>query len=180
MSITTRSGHLFLQLLTGSMLTLAMAAAAQAPATPPAAAAPATPAAAPAPLTTPAVTGPLAWLPPANFDAGPLGKLSVNGIVTGYGRWQDNPVPGDSAGNAALSNGQIFIQKADGKVQYFIEAGAYTMPSIGAPFLSASQTVSDFFGPVPVAFLKLQAGKYNPVHGGRTSHSDGRGVHLHL
>ena len=160
MSIATRSGHFFLQLLTGSALTLAITTAAQAPATPAAApATPATPAAAPAPLTTPAVTGPLAWLPPANFDAGPFGKLSVNGIVTGYGRWQDNPVPGDSAGNAALSNGQIFIQKADGKVQYFVEAGAYTLPSLGAPFLSANQTVSDFFGPVPVVFLKLQAGK---------------------
>jgi len=28
------------------------------------------------------LTGPLQWLPPATFDAGPLGKLSVNGIVT--------------------------------------------------------------------------------------------------
>jgi Putative beta-barrel porin-2, OmpL-like. bbp2 len=138
-------------------------AVAQAPAPPatPATPAPAdpAPAAAPTPLSTPAVTGPIAWLPPANFDAGPFGKLSVNGIITGYGRWQDNAVPGDSAGNAALSNGQIFIQKADGKVQYFVEAGAYTLPSLGTPFLSASQTVSDFFGPVPVAFLKLQAGK---------------------
>ena len=162
MSITTKSSYIILQIFTGSVLALTTAGA-QTPATPAAAATPApaeaAPAAAPAPLTTPAVAGPIAWLPPANFDAGPFGKLSVNGIVTGYGRWQDNPVPGDSAGNAALSNGQIFIQKADGKVQYFVEAGAYTLPSIGAPFLSAQTTVSDFFGPVPVAFLKLQAGK---------------------
>jgi len=161
-SIPTKSSHIILQLLVGSVLALTSAGA-QTPATTATSAIPATaeaaPAAAPTPLTTPAVTGPLAWLPPANFDAGPFGKLSVNGIVTGYGRWQDNPVPGDSAGNAALSNGQIFIQKADGKVQYFVEAGAYTLPSIGAPFLSAQTTVSDFFGPVPVAFLKLQAGK---------------------
>lgn len=162
MSIPTKLSHIILQLLVGSVLALTSAGA-QTPATTATSAIPATaeaaPAAAPTPLTTPAVTGPLAWLPPANFDAGPFGKLSVNGIVTGYGRWQDNPVPGDSAGNAALSNGQIFIQKADGKVQYFVEAGAYTLPSIGAPFLSAQTTVSDFFGPVPVAFLKLQAGK---------------------
>jgi len=161
-SIPTKLSHIILQLLVGSVLALTSAGA-QTPATTATSAIPATaeaaPAAAPTPLTTPAVTGPLAWLPPANFDAGPFGKLSVNGIVTGYGRWQDNPVPGDSAGNAALSNGQIFIQKADGKVQYFVEAGAYTLPSIGAPFLSAQTTVSDFFGPVPVAFLKLQAGK---------------------
>lgn len=113
----------------------------------------------PAPLTTPAVTGPLAWLPPAMFDAGPLGKIAANGIVTGFGLWQDNHVPGDNIGQAALSNGQIFIQKADGKIQYFIQVGAYTMPALGTSFLAADKTVSDFYGPVPVAFLKIPAGK---------------------
>jgi len=113
----------------------------------------------PAPLTTPSVTGPLQWLPPAMFDAGPLGKIAANGIVTGSGVWQDNHVPGDNIGQAALSNGQIFIQKADGKVQYFIEVGAYTLPALGTSFLAADKTVSDFYGPVPVAFLKIPAGK---------------------
>ena len=40
--------------------------------------APAAPAA-PAPLPTPSVTGPLASLPPAVFDAGPFGRIAVNG-----------------------------------------------------------------------------------------------------
>jgi hypothetical protein len=154
LSITTKSSHIILKLFSGSVLACAVAAGAQTAAAPDQA-----PAAPPAPLTTPAVTGPLSWLPPANFDAGPFGKLSVNGIVTGYGQGQNNAVPGDSAGNGALTNGQIFIQKADGKVQYFVEAGAYTLPSLGVPFLSAQNTVSDFFGPVPVGFVKLQAGK---------------------
>ena len=123
-------------------------------------AAAATPAPAPpAPLTTPSVTGPLQWLPPAMFNAGPLGNIAANGIVTGSGLWQDNHVSGDNTGQAALSNGQIFIQKADGKYQYFIEVGAYTMPSLGTAFLPADKTVSDFFGPVPVAFLKVPVGK---------------------
>lgn len=130
---------------------------AAAPATAVDSAAAATPA--PAPLTTPAVTGPLQWLPPAIFDAGPLGKIAANGIVTGSGLLQSNHVSGDDDGQAALSNGQIFIQKADGKFQYFVEAGAYTLPSLGVPFLAADKTVSDFYGPVPVAFAKLQTGK---------------------
>ena len=129
------------------------------PAAPGAAAADPAPAAAPAPLSTPALTGPLTWLPPAVFDAGPLGKIAANGIITGSGLWQDNHVPGDNIGQAALSNGQLFIQKADGKVQYFIEVGAYTLPALGTPFLAADKTVSDFYGPVPVAFLKIPAGK---------------------
>ncbi len=157
------SSRFFLRSIAGSALTLAAIAGAQtaAPAAPAQAAAPAAaaPAAAPSPLTTPAVTGPLSWLPPAIFDAGPLGKIAANGIVTGFGRWQDNPVPGDNTGQAALSNGQIFVQKADGKVQYFIQAGAYTLPALATPFLPTDKTVSDFYGPVPVAFVKLQAGK---------------------
>ncbi len=88
-----------------------------------------------------------------------MGKLSVNGIVTGYSLFQNNSVPGDDSAQATLSNGQIFIQKADGKLQYFIQAGVYTMPTLGVPFLNAQNTVNNFYGPVPVAFLKLQAGK---------------------
>jgi len=123
------------------------------------AAAPADQPAPPAPLTTPAVTGPLQWLPPAMFDAGPLGKIAANGIVTGFGMVQSNHVPGDNDGQATLSNGQIFIQKPDGKFQYFIQAGAYTLPSLGTAFLAADKTVSNFYGPVPVVFGKVQAGK---------------------
>ena len=111
------------------------------------------------PLSTFVLTGPLQWLPPATFDAGPFGKLSVNGIVTGYALFQNNSVPGDDKAQATLSNGHIFIQKADGKLQYYIQAGVYTMPTLGSPFLNAQNTVSNFYGPVPVAYLKLQAAK---------------------
>src|SRR5690348_3857550 len=52
------------------------------PQTPPAPAAAPAPAA-PAPLPTPAITGPLSGAPPLVFDAGPFGKLSVNGIISG-------------------------------------------------------------------------------------------------
>ena len=124
---------------------------------PAAAAAPAD--APPAPLSTFVLTGPLQWLPPATFDAGPLGKLSVNGIVTGFSVFQNNSVPGDDSAQATLSNGEIFIQKADGKLQYFIQAGVYTMPTLGVPFVNVQNTVNNFYGPVPVAYLKLQAAK---------------------
>ena len=133
-------------------------AAAQAPATP-APATPAAPATAPAPLSTFVLTGPLQWLPPATFDAGPFGKLSVNGILTGFSQFQNNSVPGDDNAQATLSNGQIFIQKADGLVQYYIQAGVYTMPTLGVPFVNAQNTVNNFYGPVPVAYLKWQAAK---------------------
>ena len=119
--------------------------------------------AAPTPLPTPAITGPLQGLPPAFFDAGPFGKIAVNGILSGTGLWQGNHVPGDSTTQAALSNGQVFIQKTDGWFQFYIQAGAYTLPSLGTPFLATDKTVSDFYGPVPVAFVKIPIGKTTSV-----------------
>ncbi len=139
-------------------MAIALMAGAQTPATP-APAAEAAPAAAPAPLSTFILTGPLQWLPPATFDAGPLGKLSVNGIVTGFAQFQNNSAPGDDKAQATLSNGQIFIQKADGKYQWYVQAGAYTMPTLSVPFVNAQNTVNNNFGPVPVAYLKLPVGK---------------------
>ena len=121
--------------------------------------APAPAPAAPAPLPTPAITGPLAQLPPATFDAGPLGKIQVNGIVTGFGMLQGNHVAGDALDQAALSNGQIFIQKTDGWFQFYIQAGAYTIPDLATPFLDTGKSVNDFWGALPVAYVKLQAGK---------------------
>ncbi len=163
MNLTSK--HL-LQSMAGAAMAIAFTAFAQAPATPapapaaaPAAAAPAAPADAPTPLSTFVLTGPLQWLPPAVFDAGPFGKLSVNGIVTGFALGQNNPIPTDDTKQATLSNGEIFIQKADGKVQYYIQAGAYTMPTLSVPFLTAQDTVKNFYGPVPVAYLKLPVGK---------------------
>lgn len=142
--------------------TVALAAAAHgqtSTSTPAPAAAPApAPAAAPAPLSTFVLSGPLQWMPPAVFDAGPFGKLSVNGIVSGYAMGQNNPVPGDDTKQATLTNGSIFVQKADGKVQYFVQAGIYDLPTLGVPFSSAQNTVN-LFGPVPVAYLKLATGK---------------------
>ena len=113
----------------------------------------------PAPLSQPAITGPLSGLPPATFDVGPLGKISVNGILSGGGMVQGNAVSGDNKTQAALHNGQVFIQKADGPVQFYLQACAYNLPSLATPFLETDKTISNFYGPVPVAFLKLQAGK---------------------
>lgn len=123
------------------------------------AAQPAAAPAAPMPLGTPSITGPLSGLPPAMFDAGPFGKIAVNGIVSGYGYTQSNTIPGDSDHQATVSNGMAFIQKADGWFQFYLQGGVYTMPALATPFLPADKTMTNFFGPIPVGFVKLQAGK---------------------
>jgi len=117
----------------------------------------------PAALPTPSVTGPLQNLPPATFNAGPLGDLSVNGALSGMGLWQSNHVPGDEPTQAALSNGQIFLQKTDGWFQFYLQAGAYNLPALGVSFLPTDKTMTNFFGPVPVGYLKLAIGKNTSV-----------------
>ena len=116
--------------------------------------------AAPAALPTPAITGPLSNLPPAVFDAGPFGKISANGFLSGMGLVQNNHiVPGDDSQQAALSNGQIFLQKTDGWFQFYLQAGVYNLPALGVPFLPTDKTMSSLYGPLPQGFVKLQAGK---------------------
>jgi hypothetical protein len=116
-----------------------------------------------APLPTPSITGPLAPIPPATFDAGPFGTIAVNGILTGFGMWQGNHVPGDKATQATLNNGQVWIQKTDGWWQFYLQAGAYTIPALGTPYLDTGKTLSDFYGPLPVAFLKLAPAKNTSI-----------------
>jgi hypothetical protein len=127
------------------------------------AAAPATPPPAPAALPTPSITGPLHGLPPAIFDAGPFGKVAVNGFLSGMGLWQSNHIPGDDSTQAALSNGQVVLQRTDGWFQFYLQAGAYNLPALGVSFLATDQTMTDLYGPLPVGFLKLAPAKNTSI-----------------
>jgi hypothetical protein len=122
-------------------------------------AAPAPAPAGPTTLPTPSITGPIQELPPAVFDAGPFGKVSANGFLSGIGLGQNNSVPGDKSSQVGLSNGQIFLQKAYGVFQFYLQAGIYNIPALGTPFLQSDKAVSNLWGPLPVGFVKLQAGK---------------------
>ena len=141
-----------------------------APATAPATSTPAATPAAPAgpmPLSTPSITGPLSQQLPAMFDAGPFGKIAVNGVVSGMGLVQSNHIPGDNTDQASLSNGQLFIQKSDGWFQFYVQAGAYNILSLGLPYVPAESTTTGLFGVLPVAFVKLQAGKNTSIEIGK-------------
>ncbi len=83
----------------------------------------------------------------------------MNGIVDGFGIGTGNHVSGDTDKQADLANGQVWIQKTDGWFQFYVQAGGYNIASLGTPYLSTKDTVTNLYGPVPVAFLKLQPGK---------------------
>ena len=93
-------------------------------------------------------------IPPAT-----LGKVAFNGIFTGLYTATSNHVPGDHTSNVTVSNGQVWAQKTDGVFQFYVQVGAYDLPSMGSSFLPLTKSMSDLYGPVPVGFIKIQAGK---------------------
>jgi hypothetical protein len=131
------------------------------------------PAAAPAPPSLqPAMTAPLAQNPsPMSVDLGPLGhKVYITGAVSGLAYTQSNPVAGDRSSFGDLGNAQIFINKADGELQYFVDVGAYSLPALGTlPYVKATTLTANTYDVVPMAFVKyapaglpgfsIQAGK---------------------
>jgi Putative beta-barrel porin-2, OmpL-like. bbp2 len=116
------------------------------------------PAAPPAPtaMTTPAMSFPLsANSTPTKFDVGSLGTWYVTGAVSGLAFTQDHSFAGDAKNRTDLSNGQVFIQKVDGPVQFFVQAGVYSLPDLGLPYIRAGDSLNAFYGPLPVAFVKF-------------------------
>ncbi len=63
--------------------------------------------------------------------------------------------PGDQHSLASLSNGQFMFQKTEGLFQYFVQAGAYTLPALGTPYVNTPKATGDFYGALPQAFIKL-------------------------
>ena len=130
-------------------LLAAAAAHAEDPANPPA------PAATP-PALGPAFSGPMAPNPDSfNFELGGFGKVYVGGVVSGFGQVQSNSVFGDKSSRGDLSNGMVIVQKVDGVVQFYLQAGLYSFPSIGTPYLKATTNTDETFGALPIAYLKI-------------------------
>lgn len=132
---------------------VATAGVARAEETPAAPAAPAGPTA----LSSPAMSATLAAnANPLSADVGFLGKIWFSGQLTGLGLWQDNAVAGDNGkGKFDLSNAQIEIQKTDGFVQFYVQAGVYDFPSLGTAYVAPGRLTQDTYKYVPVAYLKL-------------------------
>ena len=109
-------------------------------------------------LSTPSLSGPLTANPnPISFDAGPLGNIYIGGIASGFGAFTGDPETptGDRHWRWDASNGQVFIQKTDGMFQFYVQAGAYNLPSLGTPLFSTGTETADLFSAVPVAYAKF-------------------------
>ena len=112
------------------------------------------------PLSSPGFNGPLAANPsPTTFDAGPFGEVYVTGQLTGLGLAQSHTTPAPGTGNADqlldLSNAQVEIQTTSGPVQFYLQAGAYALPSLGTSYLRADKASDQLYGVLPVAYVKV-------------------------
>lgn len=111
------------------------------------------------PLASPSFSGPLKPNPnPITFDAGPFGSLNVSGQVSWLGIAQTNPIPlpwAKSPGSLFdLSNAQIEIQTTGTPLTFYVQSGAYAIPTLGTAYMRAIDTTRQLYGPVPVAYGK--------------------------
>jgi hypothetical protein len=83
-----------------------------------------------------------------------LGDLYVTGALTAIGLWQSNTIAGDEDARADVTNGQVVVQKVDGPIQFLLEGGAYSFPTVGSAYVRAGNTTSATFGGLPVWFVK--------------------------
>ena len=107
------------------------------------------------------MTQPLSTAVPHTFNAGPLKNIAITGILSGMGMTGNNTVPGDTDTHWDLSNAQVFVQKTSGWFQFYLQGGAYNIPDLGVPFISTSKTLSDFWGPLPIGYVKLVKGGFS-------------------
>jgi putative OmpL-like beta-barrel porin-2 len=68
---------------------------------------------------------------------------------------QNHAVSGDRSARADASNAQIILQKPDGPIQFYLQAGAYSIPALGFAYTSSGKAVDQLWGPLPVAYLKI-------------------------
>lgn len=116
---------------------------------------------APAPAHYPYMSASLSANPhPAIFNAGPLGKLTVNGVLSGGGFWQSHPAVDffrkeNASGYGDITNATVMINKTDGKFQFYIQAGAYSIPQLGVPYVKSRKADPETFGFIPQGFVKF-------------------------
>ena len=76
----------------------------------------------------------------------------------------DTPTGADSSSRFNVSNAFVILTKSSGTLQYALQAGAYSIPTIG---VAGNKTIqsganTDLFGPVPLAYLEFApSGAFN-------------------
>ena len=106
-----------------------------------------------------------------------VGDIYVGGNLSGYAYTQSHPTPfttppgsqfsSDRRDRVDFTNIQGWIQKPEGPVQFYIQAGAYSIPGLGLPIYNTFAQTDLLFTPLPIAFGKFVINDMFSVQGGR-------------
>lgn len=102
-----------------------------------------------------------------SFEAPLLGIIDTHAIATGMGMIQTNPIPDDYTSIADLTNAQIILKKDTGVLQFYLQGGYYSTPSLGTTYQRASVQTGDSFGLVPLASISLAPSQNWLLTGGK-------------
>ena len=102
-----------------------------------------------------------------------IDPISYSVVASALGMAQSNPSDGNSQNLVDVSNAQLILQKNSGLVQFYLQAGYYSIPSLGTSYQRSNRQTIDSFGLVPLAYisipvgenLKISAGKLNSFGG---------------
>jgi len=113
------------------------------------------------PLAAPSFGGALQPNPsPLTVEAGPFGNLAVTGQLSAIGLAQTHALPFSGPRNTDplldLGNAQIELQTTGSPLQFYLQAGAYALPSLGTAYMRASDTTRELYGYLPVAYAKIE------------------------
>lgn len=111
--------------------------------------------------------------PHVNFNIAEIENIQFQAVATGISMAQTNPSSGDFNSLVDISNAQLILQKNSGLLQFYIQSGYYSTPSLGTTYQKASQQTMDSFGLVPLANISfaptnqwlITAGKINSFGG---------------
>ncbi len=87
-----------------------------------------------------------------------MGALDLTGALSGLAFGQTDAAPADRNAAVDIGNAQLFLQSTEGWLQFFVQAGAYALPSLGAAYVNSNRTAHQTYGFVPEAYLKVTPG----------------------
>lgn len=101
------------------------------------------------------------------------GHVEASIVGTGFGMYQSNPVQGNQNSMLDVSNAQVLVKKSQGELQFYVQTGYYSIPSLGTSYQRANRQTIDSFGLVPLAYVTfapiqnwyISAGKLNSIGG---------------
>jgi hypothetical protein len=79
----------------------------------------------------------------------------AGGAVSALAFAQSNPTSVNDDSHFDISNAQMFLQKTDGLLRFFVQGGGFSIPALGASYFEADNTTNDAFGVIPVAYATL-------------------------